>query len=191
VTDTLYNNNLRCRWEELRESTLSEENIFHYIDSIEVLVDIAKDRHYQIWPILGVYVWPNPYPLADTYAEEIVNLKTWIAGRLTWLDESIPGICYAIPEDTVIVENVFGGEEINFIVTPNPATTSLFIKVNNFTQPYSGSLISVDGKEIITTEFNHTALLQMNLENIAAGIYVCRIYAADGKVLGNELIQKL
>ncbi|MBC8047909.1 MAG: CotH kinase family protein, partial [Fimbriimonadaceae bacterium] len=33
VTDTLYNNNLRCRWEELRESTLSEENIFHYIDS--------------------------------------------------------------------------------------------------------------------------------------------------------------
>lgn len=46
----------------------------------------AQERNFEYWPILGVYVWPNPGNLPDTYAGEVQKMKTWIAERLDWLD---------------------------------------------------------------------------------------------------------
>lgn len=121
VTDTLFANHLQCRWQELRETILSEEYIFHYIDSIADYIAEAQVRHYQIWPILGVYVWPNPYPLSDSFEEELIFLKTWIAGRLTWIDESLPGICRDMP----IYESIPTADALQYKVAPNPAHSNL------------------------------------------------------------------
>lgn len=94
LQDTLYTNRLQCRWEELRSTVLDTANIFREIDSVATLVAQAQDRHFRQWPILGAYVWPNPSPLANTFAEENAYTKQWIIDRLAWVDANLPGTCY-------------------------------------------------------------------------------------------------
>jgi len=56
----------------------------------------AQQRNFQKWNILGTYVWPN-YFIGNSYADEIQILKTWISGRLNWMDANMPGNCYVQP----------------------------------------------------------------------------------------------
>jgi hypothetical protein len=80
---------LACRWDLLRQTTLSLPAVYGKIDSMAALVNESQTRNFDFWPILGVYVWPNPGALPETYAGEILKLKLWIAGRINWLDLTI------------------------------------------------------------------------------------------------------
>ena len=51
----------------------------------------AIDKNFQIWDVLGNYVWPN-YFVGQTYDEEVVYLKTWINDRLLWMDGAIQNL---------------------------------------------------------------------------------------------------
>ena len=95
MLDTAFTSDLRCRWKNVRQSVISEAHLSHLIDSIVSLTSEARTRHFQRWPILGQYVWPNPQPLATTYDGEISYLKEWIKNRLFWIDYNIPnaGAC--------------------------------------------------------------------------------------------------
>jgi subtilisin-like proprotein convertase family protein len=84
--DSLFTQNLSCRWQSLREGILKTEHLFALVDSMAGVLQESQDRNFRIWPILGTYVWPNPGPLPDTYAGEITQLKNWVTGRLEWLD---------------------------------------------------------------------------------------------------------
>jgi subtilisin-like proprotein convertase family protein len=86
MEDTLFRQNLACRWQDLRSSTLSNAHFFAIVDSMAAVLDEAQERNFQFWPILGKYVWPNPGPLPDTYAGEVDKMKTWITQRFNWLD---------------------------------------------------------------------------------------------------------
>lgn len=86
MQDTLFTQNLSCRWQSLRATTLHTDSIFAAIDSMAAVVDEAQARNFDYWPILGVYVWPNPGALPDTYAGEVQKMKNWISERLDWLD---------------------------------------------------------------------------------------------------------
>lgn len=88
MQDTLFTQNLACRWNALRASTLRTDSIFAAVDSMAAVVQEAQGRNFQVWPILGTYVWPNPGPLPDTYAGEVLKMKNWIGERLDWLDFS-------------------------------------------------------------------------------------------------------
>ena len=115
-------NNLACRWQNLRQTTLSNAWFDNYIDSISGQLMEAQERNFTQWPILGVYVWPNPSPLATTYSGEVSALKTWMHNRLSWLDSNMPGTCnpaYGIAEDEA--ENTFS-------IYPNPVINNLNIK---------------------------------------------------------------
>ena len=96
LADTTYQNKLKCRWDYLRQTTLSKDSIFNFIDSMAYYLDDAQERNFQKWDVLGSYVWPNYY-IGNTYQEEIDNLKTWIESRLIWIDNNIPGNCYQLP----------------------------------------------------------------------------------------------
>src|SRR4029079_8151760 len=95
MEDTAFKGSLRCRWKQLRSTTLSETHFNFLIDSVFNLVNEARVRHFQRWPILGQYVWPNAQPIPTSYEGEIAALKTWIAARLQWIDVNIPnsGAC--------------------------------------------------------------------------------------------------
>ena len=61
---------------------------FEQIDTYALYLDEAKDRNFEKWPILGIYIWPN-YVYYPTYDEEVAYLKNWLDERLEWLNISI------------------------------------------------------------------------------------------------------
>ncbi|MFZ4401747.1 MAG: CotH kinase family protein [Bacteroidales bacterium] len=91
IQDSTFTSGLKCRWTELRQSVLSTQSIFHYIDSIAVKLNEAQVRHFVKWPILGIYVWPNQPPYPTSFAGEITAIKTWIQARINWLDANMTG----------------------------------------------------------------------------------------------------
>jgi len=93
MLDPLFKDRLKCRWLYLRGNVLSNASLDQYVDSISGLLNEAQQRNFTVWPILGVYVWPNPWPYPATYEDEITSLKLWIHRRLNWIDISLPGTC--------------------------------------------------------------------------------------------------
>ncbi len=124
MQDTVYKSILKCRWTQLRQTTLSNTAIFNYIDSTVNLLNEAQVRHFVKWPILGVYTWPNPSPYPTSYAGEITALKTYLSTRLAWLDANMPGTLTLptvnLGNDTAVCP---GGFVLN---AGNPACTYLW-----------------------------------------------------------------
>lgn len=109
-TELVFVEQLKSRWTELRQTVLQTQNILNYIDSTAIILEEAQKRNFTRWPILGIYVWPNPvWP--NSYFQEVENLKKWITSRMQWLDEQI-GLLTPVEENPA-VSNAFS-------VYPNP-----------------------------------------------------------------------
>lgn len=91
LQDTTFQNKVKCRWEELKQTVLSVSYLHNYCDSMETYLTEGAGRNFITWPILGMYVWPNPGPIPTTYAGEIDELKNWISSRWNWMDANMPG----------------------------------------------------------------------------------------------------
>ncbi len=78
---------LKTLWASLRDSVLSNNNIFHTLDAHAGIMAPALEENFARWGI-GTKVWPNAYWL-PTYAEELSALKSWIALRTAWMDQAI------------------------------------------------------------------------------------------------------
>ncbi len=86
--DPAFRAQIRARWQQLRATTFSNTALTGIIDSLSGVVNEAQTRNFQRWPILGQHVWPNNF-VGSTYASEINYLKTWLNGRLIWMDGEI------------------------------------------------------------------------------------------------------
>jgi subtilisin-like proprotein convertase family protein len=93
LSDSNFTNELRCRWDFLRAGPLSDAHLNGVIDSVASYLNESQAWNFQVWPILGVYVWPNVAPYPTTFAGEVANLKQWLGRRLQWLDANLPGNC--------------------------------------------------------------------------------------------------
>lgn len=94
MEDPWFQDELKCRWTILRQSFLSTDSLYAKIDSIAQYIDQAKDRHFDQWPLLGVYTWPNPNPIPADYPGEIAAIKSWVLNRAEWIDNNIIGTCH-------------------------------------------------------------------------------------------------
>ena len=88
---------LRTRWFELRQSTLSFDNIFNSIDAMEEHLNDAQNRNFELWDILEEWIWPN-YQLGLTYQDEVSFLKYWIYNRIQWIDDNLQNIGLIFPD---------------------------------------------------------------------------------------------
>lgn len=164
LQDSTFSNELRCTYENYRQSILDTAYIFSYIDSVRALVLNAQARHFARWPILGLSgPTPETEPIATTYNGELDTLKAWINLRLQWLDANMPGLC--IP--TSIDEN---STSFSFKCYPNPTDDELTISFDNTlnNQPYrlydcTGRLVK---SGILVS--NNTVV---NTSDLPAGIY--------------------
>ncbi len=84
----------RCieRYRELRQTYLSEEYLYHYIDSVVDYLEPAIGRNYEKWG----YYFSEDYDLLKpeernprSYEESIQNMKDFIRVRGEWMDENI------------------------------------------------------------------------------------------------------
>lgn len=104
LQDTVYTRDLKCRWSQLRATTLSTANIYHIIDSVTNYVSASSVRHY------------SQFNLIENYQLEVDSLKMWIGKRLTWMDANMPGYCWntGIPDA--------GTSEGPVTIYPNPSS---------------------------------------------------------------------
>ncbi|MBC3766071.1 CotH kinase family protein [Neptunicella marina] len=81
---------VKTRWNQLRESSLSDEMIDSRIQELsdQLARTGAVSKNFERWDVLGEYVWPNYY-VGQTYNDELNYLTQWLENRLVWLDSEI------------------------------------------------------------------------------------------------------
>jgi len=190
MLDTQFKNNLKCRWTSLRSSILDTANLFHYIDSIATLLDESQQRHFVQYPILGVYVWPNPAPLATTYQGEIDNLKSWIIDRVAWMDANIPGTCNTTGEDYVGFTSAG-----DFSVYPNPSENMVMIEAfHHFIHDATVSISDASGKQVSKQTVGKEKMIsdafKINIRSLESGIYFISVSDGREKIGMKKLVKK-
>ena len=158
LQDTLFANEVKCRWTTLRQAIWSDSSLINYIDSVATLLTEPALRHYQKWPILGAYVWPNNF-IGQTYQEEVNYLKTWITNRTTWMDANMFGTC-----TLSLSEN----KANPILIAPNPAQTK--IEMKGLTGNGALQIIDLSGKIVHHVEYDQTSI-EIELQQLQNGIY--------------------
>ncbi|GBL34525.1 hypothetical protein EMGBS15_01200 [Filimonas sp.] len=88
LQDPWFKNLLNCRWNELRQTTLSTSSLMARIDTNAVHVQQAAVRDSAIWQTIGTYVWPNGW-VANSWHGEVDSVKHWLTNRLSWMDANM------------------------------------------------------------------------------------------------------
>ncbi len=169
--DTNFQNDMRCRWLSLRGGKLTRSHMFHWVDSMAVVLNEAQKRNFQRWPIMGKYVWPNGF-VGTSYASEIDFLRSWLLLRMGWIDENLPGSC-----STVNIPPEMRDYEKNLYVYPNPFSDQLTLRYNT---PLSGildvELFSVLGRRVMQKEllipYKGSYEISLPMQTLAPGIYL-------------------
>ncbi len=183
--DSAYQSAFRCRWKQVREASLSDTRIFKLIDSVVALTAEARTRHFQRWPILGQYIWPNPQPIPATYDGEISSLKEWLTARISWISSAIPnaGPCYDYPaaEKASIIAHFY----------PNPVEDNFSLDIKSkITQKMVVRITDAAGRTMLSQSYSlHYGenFFTIQTSQWAPGIYVFS-YQADS---GEKGIKKL
>lgn len=164
--DELFINTLNCRWEEHRAGPLNQDSIFALINENAAIVSPALERNFLRWPVFGEYVWPNAF-ISDSYPQSVSYLRSFISGRLDWLDENMVGIC---PEMTSVEQTSI---KTTLQLYPNPNKGVLNIRCDS-SNPGKTQLriIDVYGQVLYTQTFQTNEPVQsIDLQNIPAGTY--------------------
>ncbi len=179
LQDSTFANQLRCRYEEFRETMLDTTSLFSYIDYMGTLVQDPQIRHFQKWPILGMSgPAPDDGPVAISHLGELDSLKSWIWTRLQWLDQNIPGNAQNCPQSGVGLNDEVTSNTVHCY--PNPASNQVTVVL----QLVSPSEVSIKMVNSIGTEVwsenrqnqssgQHTILV--DISTLAPGIYFLQI----------------
>jgi hypothetical protein len=98
LRDPEFERRLSARWAEKRGEL--ERKAFAAIDAHEALLSAEQKGNFARWPIMGVYVWPNPPELvaAASHAGQAAALRDWLRRRFAWLDRSYSALSTAKPQ---------------------------------------------------------------------------------------------
>jgi hypothetical protein len=124
MSDDLFVNHLKCRWETMREGAFHRDSIHDWIDNYVNILDEPLTRNFTKWDnFIGESIWIEPDPIPQSYEEEIIYMKDWIDNRLVWMDANILGDCTS---DVVAVDDLEFDSSIQ--VFPSPAKDQIFIR---------------------------------------------------------------
>jgi hypothetical protein len=175
LEDPAFRSELHARYTDLRGTILSEDYLNHYIDSVQLLVNEAQQRHYQKWPILGQNVGaPEVDAPAATFAGEIEKFRNWITLRLAWLDENMPDA-----ESTSTYE--YQPDKVYYRLFPNPVRDILNIESNETILKIE--ILNSMGALVDVQEGNPAHSIAVNLNNREPGLYIARITLAGQKII--------
>jgi hypothetical protein len=164
--DPAIQNEINCRWKELRTQSLHTDSLLQFIDQNAAVLEDAQIRNFQRWPILGTYVWPNAF-IGETYQEEINYLQIWLSQRLNWLDENMIG------DDCLFLSSTDNNGAPSAIeVFPNPFQDELTFKLK-IESPDGAHLTLFDplGKRLIEEELETNVAQSFSLRHLASGMY--------------------
>jgi hypothetical protein len=182
TTDDKFNNMVRCRWEELKNSgVLTRTGAHTIIDSMTTLIQDARIRNYNTFNSLGIWVWPNAF-VGSTYEQEVNYLKNFVSSRLLWLDANLPGVCKDEPNPIMIsaIPNPFNEYLDLRVILPELGRITLKITT------ISGFEVWQMSEQASLTSF----VYRYQAQNLQKGIYVITTYL-NGKYLGAVKVIKI
>ncbi len=178
LEDPAFLNDVKCRWDELRQGALSRDSIFSYLDAQVAELGQADDRNYERWPIIGVYVWPNNF-IGNSYAQEIEYLQDWLTGRLNWLDDNISGDCIMVG-----VEDQFA---TGYSISPNPVRDFFkIISVENANLEGKITITNLAGRVVLTT---NNLNRDVDITSFPAGAYNILVELKNGNMMREKLVK--
>jgi CotH kinase protein/Secretion system C-terminal sorting domain len=186
--DSAYLAKYRCRWKQVREGSLSDTRIFKLIDSVVALTAEARTRHFQRWPVLGQYIWPNPQPIPTSYTGEITALKEWLMSRTSWISSAIPnaGPCYDYPasEKASIIPAFY----------PNPFTNYFTLDIKSKSaQSLTVQITDAMGRSLWKQSYSlqyGENYFTVPTDQWTPGIYLLKYQAASGEKGTKKLLKQ-
>lgn len=178
--DSLFQNRLKCRWLQLREDVLNPVKVKAEIDSLGGVLSVSTGLNFTKWPILGIYVWPNPAPIPPDYPGEISRLKDWADLRTVWLDNHWTGMCSIVTAITDLNEP--SGDLSLF---PNPSDGIITVNIKGTQFDGRIEIQDITGKIVYSSSINDNKL-QLSL-NASPGLYFVR-FISNKNVLTKRLI---
>ena len=173
MADANFRGALGTRWAALRRGPLHADSLAAFVGAHAGLLSEAQGRNFRRWPILGTYVWPDPY-LETSYADEVAYLQRWTRERAAWLDANFPP-----PAPTAADGLAAPGDVTVGVPAPNPATGRTTISVT-LGRPTRLRAIAYDalGRRVATLcdgDAAGTLALGFDVGALAPGVYVVRI----------------
>jgi hypothetical protein len=177
LDDGAFVSEVAARWRDLRASVLSGDAISAVIDSLAGLLGEGQARNFGRWPILGEWIWPNAV-VTGSFGSELNYLRSWIAGRLNWLDDNIETIGGRPTTGDSVPD---APRPALSLVHPNPATSWIEFEVSlSSSQRVRISLVDTRGR---TVKSIHSSFLPSNqlhpfavrVGDVASGVYFLRL----------------
>ena len=187
LEDTTFQNELRCRYDDLRRSILQESYLITKIDSVATLVNESQVWHFDTWGNMGVATGTGEFQApSQTYSEEIQRLKDWFERRLTWLDANMPGTLNGCSMSGLNELSSNGNLIENY---PNPFNSFIAIQLNsNLKGTCTIQLLDQTGRivktqEVESSEMNSNTFVMKDLENLKGGVYFLEIQIGEEKIV--------
>ncbi|MFZ4548680.1 MAG: CotH kinase family protein [Bacteroidales bacterium] len=177
LQDTIFRNELLCRWNLFRNNILNTDTILNWVDANATYLWQAQQRHYTRWPILGQNVGtPVIGPIPTTFQGEINDFKNWITLRLNWLDANMPGNCFNI------LHNELFQNKPQIVAFPNPASDHIFIELPEQNNNAILQLFSISGNQVKVPITFDGDLFMLNVSQLPVGMYFARISGNNNQV---------
>ena len=175
LEDEAFSNELRCTWNNYRNSFLDTDSVLQYIDQQVDYLAEAKDRNFIRWAVLEIKVHFNFF-LGGDYQSEVSYIKNWLQSRLNWLDQNMFGYCGTLSTEK---------SELQSTLYPNPTQNQITFeyylpqdsRVNLVLYNAQGQTI----KNIISDGLGQEGFLKfdISLEDLPHGIYFLGFYAIN------------
>jgi len=177
LEDKTFSGGIRQRYDQIRDTFMSNQALNHYIDSVTQYLQEAQVRHYQRWEILGENVGaPEVGPVPDSFEGEISKFKNWIRTRLDWLDQHMPGDLGIPPPDETSILRVF----------PNPAVDQVHVESNRLIDRIEIS--TLDGRVVYAEDDVPGSSATLLFNRPAQGIYLIHLFFTGGERASSKLL---
>ncbi len=185
LQDPAFADDLNCRYFQLRQTILSLNHLYAFMDSIYHVVAGPQENHYKRWPILGIHTGaPEIEAPAQTYHEEVDRLKEWIRIRLEWMDANLPGShdnCLTGKKDVSVSPG-------DLRIFPNPASTHFYVEASAIIQKVE--LFDIYGRKTLTLNPGRQYSVEINTATLNDGLYVIKVTFPDGRTtIGKVMIR--
>jgi CotH kinase protein len=156
------------------------------VDGYAVELKDAQIRNFQKWQIIGQYVWPSPQPVAQSYAGEVQELKTWLANRLKWMDQNMP-------EEYIVTATEPSFEKMKVTVFPNPFIDKLQVNIiNEIAEKATITVSNGLGKQVYTKSVDLKTgenLFEIPFDGNSPEILFVKVKKANGEVVLQKAVK--
>ncbi len=185
------------RWKMARESFLSDDNIFNYMDSMATSLADPVARNYEVWPVWGENLFNSNY-ISTSYENELYNMKNWISGRVSWIDDHVDELDGKY--DSVFYPDYvqeIGEGEFGFDVFPNPFSQNLKVAfVSNSRMPVTVRIVSLTGQLVLQEEFvlepgyNTMTLEPDQISAMMPGLYIMNLSSRGRFIAYKKIVRQ-